>query len=97
MVPTDRTEGVLEVVLHNAGDEGVIDAFIEYARRHGASPIADRRRSVKGLTFVPVRTDFALAEQLARFRQSPLRTSPQSLGPNPSSWGIKRRVGSCGR
>jgi hypothetical protein len=58
---------VLEVVLHNAGDEAVVDAFIEYARRHGASPIADRRRSVKGLTFVPVRTDFALAEQLARF------------------------------
>ena len=67
MIPTDRTEGVLEIVLHNAGDEAVVDAFIEYARRHGASPIADRRRNVKGLTFVPVRTEFALAEQLARF------------------------------
>jgi hypothetical protein len=67
MVPTDQTEGVLEVVLHNAGDEGVVEAFIEYARRHGTTPIADRRRNVKGLTFVPVRTRFALAEQLARF------------------------------
>jgi hypothetical protein len=67
MLPTDQTEGVLEIVLHNAGDEAVVDAFIEYARRHGASPIADRRRNVKGLTFVPVRAEFALAEQLARF------------------------------
>jgi len=67
MIPTDRTDGILEIVLHNAGDEGVVDAFIEYARRHGAAPIADRRRDVKGLSFVPVRTPFALAEQLARF------------------------------
>jgi hypothetical protein len=57
----------MEIVLHNAGDEGVVDAFMEYARRHGAEPIPDRRRDVKGLTFVPVRTRFALAEQLARF------------------------------
>lgn len=59
--------GILEIVLHNAGDREVVDAFLNYARRHNARPIADHRRDVKGLTFIPVEADFGSAEELARF------------------------------
>lgn len=66
--PSDRGHhGVLEVVLHNAGDREIVDAFLDYARRHNSRPIADRRRDVKGLTFIPVEADFDTAEELARF------------------------------
>jgi hypothetical protein len=67
-IPTERdSHGVLEVVLHNAGDQKIVDAFLDYARRHNTQPIADHRRDVKGLTFIPVETDFERAEELARF------------------------------
>ncbi len=59
--------GVLEVVLHNAGDPEIVEAFLEYARLRNARPIADRRRDVKGLTVIPVEADFDAAEELARF------------------------------
>lgn len=65
--PEHGRRGVLEIVLHNAGDREIVDAFVEYARRHNARPITDHRRDVKGLTFIPVEADFQRAEELARF------------------------------
>ncbi len=67
-IPSERGQhGVLEIVLHNAGDREIIDAFLDYARRHNTEPIVDRRRDVKGLTFLPVEADFERAEELALF------------------------------
>lgn len=63
----DQRTGVLEIVLHNAGDQHVIDSFAEYARIHGAEPLRNYRRDVRGLTFFPVRASFSRAEDIARF------------------------------
>ncbi len=65
-IPKGRTDVALEVVLHN--DTGwVVEEFIEYATKHGATPLVARRRDVAGLTFIPVRFDPKRAEELARF------------------------------
>jgi hypothetical protein len=66
-IPTDRDRVLLEVVLHNGGDARIVRSFLDYARKHSAEPLEDRKRDVKGLTFVPVRVDPARAEELARF------------------------------
>ena len=63
----DPRTGVLEIVLHNAGDQRVVEAFAEYARAHGAEPLRSYRRDVRGLTFFPVRASFNRAEEIARF------------------------------
>ena len=67
-IPSEHgSHGILEIVLHNAGEREIVDSFVEYARRHNARPITDRRRDVKGLTFIPVEADFERAEELAQF------------------------------
>lgn len=60
-------EGVLEVVLHNSGDQRVVEAFAAYVLRHGGEPLRKYRRDIRGLTFFPVRTAFARAEEIARY------------------------------
>ncbi len=59
--------GLFEIVLHNSGSHAVVDAFIKYAQAHGGEPLIARRRDVQGLTFIPVRIDPHLAEDIARF------------------------------
>ena len=67
-IPEGKAQVVLEVVLHNAGKDRIVEAFGRYARDHcGAEPLMTRRRNVRGLTFIPVRTAPGRAEDLARF------------------------------
>ncbi len=66
-IPTDRDEVLLEVVLHNADDEGIVEAFEAYAERHGARPLMGRLRRVQGLGFVPVRVAAETVGELAAF------------------------------
>lgn len=73
--PTDKIKQInstseeitLEVVLHNAGDGNIIRAFEAYATKLKAKPIADRRRDVRGLTFMPVKAHPSIVEDLAKF------------------------------
>jgi len=60
-------EGVLEVVLHNSGDQRVVEAFAVYVLRHGGEPLRKYRKDIRGLTFFPVRSSFARAEEIARY------------------------------
>jgi len=67
-VPDRSTESMFEVVLHNAGDpDYMLGAFAQYARSMGANPIMERKRHVRGLTFIPVRTLPRDAAHLAQF------------------------------
>jgi hypothetical protein len=67
-VPKRSTEAMFEVVLHNSGEpDQMLDLFERYARNIGANPITKRRRHVRGLTFIPVRTLPSNARNLARF------------------------------
>lgn len=65
--PDQDREGVLEIVLHNAGDQRIIESFAAYVLQHGGEPLRKYRRDVRGLTFFPVRTTFARAEEIARY------------------------------
>ncbi len=65
--PAKDETGILEVVIHNARSRAVVDGFLEYAKKHGARPIENRRRDIRGLTFIPVESRFDQAEELARF------------------------------
>ena len=60
-------EGVLEVVLHNSGDQRIVESFAAYVLQHGGEPLRKYRRDIRGLTFFPVRTSFARAEEIARY------------------------------
>ena len=53
-VPTNGDTVMLEIILHNAGDEGVIRSFMEYASLVHATVYTEKRRDVDGLTFLPV-------------------------------------------
>ena len=66
-LPTEEGESVYEFVLHNAHDPGIVEAFYSYARQHQGEPIEDKRRDVRGLTFLPVRTELASVQALAEF------------------------------
>jgi hypothetical protein len=63
----DQRHGLLEVVLHNAGDQRTIEAFTNYAVSQGGNPLRDYRRDVRGLTFLPVELDFSNVFELAKF------------------------------
>jgi hypothetical protein len=67
MSEASRADGVLEIVLHNAGDQRIIEAFAAYALQHGGEPLRKYRRDIRGLTFFPVRTAFSRAEEIARY------------------------------
>lgn len=58
---------LLEVVLHNSNREDIVLAFFKYVKDLGATPLADRRREVRGLTFIPVRATPSSAEAIAQF------------------------------
>lgn len=66
-IPEGRDEVLLEVVLHNADEEEIIEAFEAYAERHGGRPLMGRLRKVQGLGFLPVRADAAKIGDLAAF------------------------------
>ena len=67
MSEASSADGVLEIVLHNAGDQRIIEAFAAYALQHGGEPLRKYRRDIRGLTFFPVRTSFSRAEEIARY------------------------------
>ena len=53
-IPADRDSVMLEIVLHNPGDESVVRSFVEYASLFGANVYMEKRRDIGGLTFFPV-------------------------------------------
>ena len=53
-VPADRDSVMLEVVLHNASDERVIQSFTAFASLFSATVYTEKRRDIGGLTFIPV-------------------------------------------
>ena len=65
-VPANRDSIMLEIVLHNAGDEEVIRSFMQYASRVQATVFAEKRRDVGGLTFFPVEASSSGALEVAR-------------------------------
>ncbi len=65
-IPTEGDSVMLEVVLHNAGDELVIQSFFAYASLFSATIYTEKRRDVGGLTFLPVEVAPTSALELAR-------------------------------
>ena len=63
----DSPSILLEVVLHNAGEEAIIDAFQNYASALSATAMNTRARWVGGLTFLPVLAEVSRVEDLAAF------------------------------
>jgi hypothetical protein len=90
-IETDDREGVLEVVLHNAGDRTIIEAFEAYAQARNAVVLMDHVRDVRGLTFIPVQTVFSAAENLARFTFVRAARAMPSLRPIQSP--VTRSIG----
>lgn len=60
-------DGLLEVVLHNAGRSEIIEQFLAYVKNLEMEAEVRYRRDIRGLTFIPVRANFRRAEELARF------------------------------
>jgi Subtilase family len=65
-IPEDRQEALFEVVVHDANPQ-VLAAFEAYAKKHGAVVLMDRRRDVRGLSFIPVRAPIRSVPQIAGF------------------------------
>lgn len=63
-----KEEATLEVVLHNTGNNSIIRNFELYARKLDARPLMDKRRDVKGLTFLPVKASLSIINDLAEFQ-----------------------------
>jgi hypothetical protein len=91
IAPKD-SEGMLEVVLHNAGDRDIIDAFVAYAKKRGANVLMDHARDVRGLTFLPVHARFSAAEEIARFSFVRVARAMPSLRPIQTA--VLRSLGS---
>ena len=53
-IPGDTDSVMLEVVLHNAGDEDVVQSFLQYAALLSADVRLDKRQDIGFLTFFPV-------------------------------------------
>lgn len=66
-IPVEGDEAIFEFVLHNAHDPQIVEAFYNYAKRHQGQAVIDKRRDVRGLTFLPVRAPIALVRELADF------------------------------
>jgi hypothetical protein len=92
-LPVDRKEGLLEVVLHNAGDAAIVESFVDYAEHHGGHPLVTRRRDVRGLTFIPVHAEFSRAEELARFTFVRVARGMPTLRPLPTALTRSLRTG----
>lgn len=84
-IPQGGTTALLEIVLHNSGSDDVVRAFISYAKAHGAEPLIDRCRSVRGLTFIPIRVDPKRAEEIARYSFVRVARGMPVLRPLPTS------------
>jgi len=67
-IPGGRDKATLELVLHNDQRKDILDAFARFAARHGAEPILERARTIRGVTFVPVRAPSARVAELATFQ-----------------------------
>lgn len=65
-IPEDREQALFEVVVHDASPH-VLKAFEAYAKKHGGEALMDRRRDVRGLSFIPVRAPTTKVEAIARF------------------------------
>lgn len=65
-IPENRDSVMLEVILHNADDEGVVQSFLDYASLFTAAVYTERRRDIGGLTFFPVEADPASVIEMAR-------------------------------
>jgi hypothetical protein len=63
----DARHGLLEVVLHNAGDQRTIETFTNFVESLGGKPLRSFRRDVRGLTFLPVELEFRSVFELASF------------------------------
>ncbi len=66
-IPRDAGKMWLEVVLHNAYDERITNAFEAYALSIGSRLEMSRRRDVAGLTFIPALCPQDKVEELAQF------------------------------
>jgi len=77
---------LLEVVLHRS-DEYVIEGFEQYLRALGVRLDPDRRISVRGLCFLPVRVPVELHEEMAKFSFLRVaREMPQLRELRPVAW-----------
>ncbi|MEM6430810.1 MAG: hypothetical protein AAF708_16345, partial [Deinococcota bacterium] len=56
-IPPDQDKAVFEIVLHNGGDSSIVEQYYDYVVDLNAEPVRQRRRDVKGLTFLPVRAE----------------------------------------
>lgn len=65
-IPDNRDSVMLEIILHNAGDEDVVQSFIDYASRLAATVYIEKRRDIGGLTFVPVEVGPSSVIEVAR-------------------------------
>jgi len=60
-------KGIMEVVLHNSGDQRIVEAFAEFVLRRGGEPLRRYRRDIRGLTFFPIRMAYSKATEIAQF------------------------------
>lgn len=65
-IPDGRSV-VLEAVLHNHGNTQVTASFLKFVSSKGAQPDESRMRTVRGLTFLPVRAARDVVEEVAKF------------------------------
>ena len=65
-IPADRDSVMLEIVLHNAGDEGVVRSFVEYASLFSANVYLEKRQDIGGLTFCPVEVSSSNVVEIAK-------------------------------
>jgi hypothetical protein len=66
-IPINRENLLLEVLLHNANDEGIIRAFINYVYSIGAKALVERKRDEGGITFIPIDVSRGHIIDIARF------------------------------
>ncbi len=67
-IPDTNKEVYFEVVLHNAGNSKyVLETLDKYSKEVGATLLLDRQRNIRGLTFIPVKSDPKNISKLAKF------------------------------
>ena len=90
-IPGLSAESMFEVVLHNAGDpDYMLDAFARYAHDMGATPIVERKRHIRGLTFIPVRTLPKEVGHLAQFSFVRVARGMPAMRPIPNILRVTR-------
>lgn len=67
-----------EMVLHNAGEQHMLQKFAAFAEQYGATVLTDRQRAYGWLTFVPVKLTKEVAPLIAQFTfLRAMRTMPR--------------------